>query len=148
VNARVSLCPLTRSHAGALAAWHPRPLTGGERFAILPAAGTDEPIGVITCDDDAPTDGWRTVRDIALAPGHRGWGYGSEAVRLFEASGRKNRAEWLLAEIDPNIGLALFFWLRLGFRPARAREVFWRKDKPGATIAMNKRLDGTRTRNR
>jgi hypothetical protein len=38
--------------------------------------------------------------------------------------------------VDPRNGLALYFWLRLGYRPVRADEVFWRAPDEDDIIAM------------
>jgi GNAT superfamily N-acetyltransferase len=86
-------------------------------------SGADEAIGLVEYDS---AGGWLTVRFIALAKTYRGWGYGSEAVRLVE--------EWALREgvakrfrvlVDARNGLGLYFWLRLGYRPASAGEFDW-----------------------
>jgi GNAT superfamily N-acetyltransferase len=91
------------------------------------------PIGVLDEVPDWPAKGWATIEFIALAAGQRGWGYGSEAVREFE---EKHRRSSHLAQIDPRNGLALYFWLRLGYRPAHSGEVFWRAPDEGGIIAM------------
>jgi GNAT superfamily N-acetyltransferase len=69
---------------------------------------------------DDPARGWLSVGFIALAAAQRGWGYGSEAVRLVEAEAKAARFR---ADVDAGNGLALYFWLRLGYRPARPEEV-------------------------
>ena len=66
------------------------------------------------------TDRGVTMGFIAVARGQRGWGYGSEAVRLLEAEAK---AERFRANVDARNGLGLYFWLRLGYRPARLDEV-------------------------
>jgi len=79
-------------------------------------ADEDEPIGLLECE---VRDGWMTVPFIALAKGYRGWGYGSEAVRLLEEWALRERiAQRFRAEVDVRNGLGLYFWLRLGYRPA------------------------------
>jgi len=80
----------------------------------------DAVIGEVSCSADDPAAGWLSVGSIAVDAGQRGWGYGSEAVRLLEAAGS---AERFLARVDAGNGLGLYFWLRLGYRPARAGEV-------------------------
>ena len=77
-------------------------------------------IGEVECRADDPAAGWLAVGPIAVAAGQRGWGYGSEAVRLLEAEAKAARFR---ADIDAGNGLALYFWLRLGYRPARPGEV-------------------------
>jgi hypothetical protein len=73
------------------------------------------------------------VEWLALAAGQRGWGYGSEAMRQFE---ERHRGSRFLAQVDPRNGLGLYFWLRMGYRPARVDEVFWRAPDEGGIIAM------------
>ena len=76
----------------------------------------DQPIGLLEYE---AANGWLTVPFIALAKVHRGWGYGSEAVRLVEEwAAREGLAERFRAEVDVRNGLGLYFWLRLGYRPA------------------------------
>ena len=41
-----------------------------------------------------------------------------------------------LAHVATRNGLALYFWLRMGYRPARVEEVFWRDPREGGIIAM------------
>jgi hypothetical protein len=93
----------------------------------------EAPIGLLEGVVGWPAAGWVTVEWLALAAGKRGWGYGSEAVRRFEAL---HGGAWFLAQIAPRNGLALYFWLRMGYRPARAEEVFWREPNEGGIIAM------------
>jgi RimJ/RimL family protein N-acetyltransferase len=86
----------------------------------------DEPIGLLAYEVKG---GWLTVRFIALAKAYRGWGYGSEAVRLVEEwAVRDGVAERIRAEVDVRNGLGLYFWLRLGYRPAAVREFDWPSD--------------------
>ena len=77
-------------------------------------------IGEVTCRADDPARGWLTVGCIEVGEGWRGWGYGSEAVRLLEAESEAGRFR---ADVDAGKGPALYFWLRLGYRPARPEEV-------------------------
>ena len=77
-------------------------------------------IGLLDYRVNNPDRGWLTVGFIAVARGERGWGYGSEAVRLLEAEAK---AERFRANVDARNGLGLYFWLRLGYRPARPDEV-------------------------
>ena len=90
-----------------------------------------EPIGLLVYG--LPADGWLEFRFLALAKGLRGWGYGSEAVTLIEEPGRSQR---FAAEVYAGNGLGLFFWLRMGYRPAKQGELAWRKRGPEDKIAM------------
>ena len=77
-------------------------------------------IGLLDCRANNPDRGWLTIGFIAVARGQRGRGYGSEAVRLLEAEAK---AERFRANVDARNGLGLYFWLRLGYRPARPDDV-------------------------
>ena len=77
-------------------------------------------IGLLDYRANNPDRGWLTMGFIAVARGQRGWGYGSEAVRLLEAEAKAQRFR---ATVDARNGLGLYFWLRLGYRPARPDEV-------------------------
>ncbi len=90
-------------------------------------------IGLLDYRFGRPEEGWVTVEFLALAAGHRGWGYGTEAVRLLEA---ETQAERYTASVHRRNGLGLYFWLRLGYRPAHAEEAFWRGPDEHDTIAM------------
>jgi RimJ/RimL family protein N-acetyltransferase len=114
----------------AAAAYEERSVEGiaadGDAFTIL-ESGADEAIGLVEYDS---AGGWLTVRFIALAKAYRGWGYGSEAVRLVEEWAlRKGVAERFRAEVAVRNGLGLYFWLRLGYRPATTREFDWQTDE-------------------
>jgi hypothetical protein len=100
---------------------------------VITKPGSPAPIGVLDEAPNWPDTGWTTIEFIALAVGQRGWGYGSEAVREIEEKHRQTR---FLAQIDPRNGLALYFWLRLGYRPAHSGEIFWRAPEEGGIIAM------------
>ncbi|MBI2912976.1 MAG: GNAT family N-acetyltransferase [Chloroflexi bacterium] len=102
---------------------------------LLAIARRDDPapIGLLDYRANSPAPGWLTVRFIAVAREYRGWGYGSEAVRLLEGeAARQWGAERFRAGVDVRNGLALYFWLRLGYRalhgppgPGGAEDVIW-----------------------
>jgi len=105
--------PLSRT-AGGGRSLEPRP----NGVLAIKRIGEDDPIGIVEYE---ATDRRLTVRFIALAKAHRGWGYGSEAVRLLEEwAVRKGLAQRFRAEVDSRNGLGLYFWLRLGYRPLGA----------------------------
>ncbi len=103
---------------------------GGETLVIA-KADDPQPIGLLVYRLAA--DRWLEVRFLALAKALRGWGYGSEAVRLIEESGL---AQQFAARVSGGNGLGLYFWLRMGYRPAEPGEVRWRADGAGDIIAM------------
>jgi GNAT superfamily N-acetyltransferase len=106
-----------------------------EAGGLLVIARIDDPAPIGLLDHRAgwPVRGWVTVEWLALAARQRGWGYGSEAMRQFE---ERHRGSRFLAQVDPRNGLGLYFWLRMGYRPARVDEVFWRAPDEGGIIAM------------
>ncbi len=81
---------------------------------VVRREGEAAPIGALDAEEGWPAEGWVTIEWLGLAADDRGRGYGSEAIRRFES--RHKRARFL-AQIDPGNGLALYFWLRLGYRP-------------------------------
>lgn len=84
----------------------------------------EEPIGIITYRAGYPKAGWLTIRFVGVAPPLRVCGYGSEAVRLLETEARRlGLASSFRADVDPNSGLSLYFWLRLGYRPVAAEDI-------------------------
>jgi len=106
---------------------------GSEALVI---ARVDDPVPIGLLIYRQRVDGWLEFRFLALAKGLRGWGYGSEAVTLIEESGRAQR---FAAEVYAGNGLGLFFWLRMGYRPAVPGELPWRERGRGDKIAMVRR---------
>ena len=97
-------------------------------------ADEDEAIGLLAY---VVRDAWLAVPFIALAKVYRGWGYGSEAVRLVEEwAVRKRLATRFRAEVDLRNGLGLYFWLRLGYRPALKDEFGWQEEGEADRMAM------------
>lgn len=90
-----------------------------------------QPVGVIAYRDGEPRAGWLTFGLVAMRDGLRGFGFGSEAVRLIEAASGANHFR---AEAAKSIGLAFYFWLRQGYRPATPEEAFWQADRDGDII--------------
>ncbi len=93
------------------------------------------PIGLLVLGQ--PAGGWLEFRFLALSEGNRGWGYGSEAVRQIEESGR---AQQFAAAVYAGNGLGLYFWLRMGYRPATPGDSPWRPRGAGDIIAMIREL--------
>jgi GNAT superfamily N-acetyltransferase len=132
---RVRLRPFGDGDSAAVEAWYeeavlaagipyPRPLSrsAGEGRSVDSRSGgvlviqrinEDGPIGLLEYEVKR---GSLTVAFIALAKAYRGWGYGSEAVRLLE-EWAVGIAERFRAEVAVRNGLGLYFWLRLGYRP-------------------------------
>jgi RimJ/RimL family protein N-acetyltransferase len=135
--------PLSPADVAAVEAWWPEAgATAGldveldalmreAEALVIARAGEDEPVGLVAYT--RPARGWLEFRFVALAAGHRGWGYGSEAVRIVEEYGLASR---FAADVSAANGLSLYFWLRMGYRPARPGEVPWRKDNAPGVMTM------------
>ena len=95
---------------------------------VIAWADAPAPIGLLVYR--LTDNGWLEFRFLALAKGLRGWGYGSEAVRLIEESGRAQR---FAADVYAKNGLGLYFWLRIGYRPGRPP---WKKREAGDRTTM------------
>jgi len=107
---------------------------GSSGLLAIERADEDETIGLL---EYAVRDAWLAVPFIALAKGYRGWGYGSEAVRLLEEWPASQRlATRFRAEVDVLNGLGLYFWLRLGYRSARKDEFGWQEEGEADRMAM------------
>jgi RimJ/RimL family protein N-acetyltransferase len=93
-----------------------------------------EPIGLVEYRRDGD---WIIVPLIVLAKPYRGWGYGSEAVRVLEDRAlRDDIAHRFGAEVDRRNGLGLYFWLRLGYRPAMLAEFDWQRNETRDKMPM------------
>ncbi|MEO8457028.1 MAG: GNAT family N-acetyltransferase, partial [Chloroflexota bacterium] len=154
--ARAALRPLERSDFALVEPWYAKAAAAvrggvadmndtlekrfgsvGERLLVIADKDEPTPIGLLEYNVHSPAANWLRTDFIAMVEERRGFGYGSEAVRALEEwAERKQRITSFLAEIEPRNGLALYFWLRLGYRPAHAGEVFWRAPDEGGIIAM------------
>jgi len=145
-GARVALRPLTEEDIAAVKPWYQEAVAASTGLPAADAPGIQnlnfemeaaqaDPdaglraivrlsdgtvIGLLDYRANNPDRGWLTIGFIAVARGQRGRGYGSEAVRLLEAEAK---AERFRANVDARNGLGLYFWLRLGYRPAGPDEV-------------------------
>jgi hypothetical protein len=100
---------------------------------MLVVARTEDPspAGVLAYEPAA--DGWLEFLFVAMRADLRGWGYGSEAVRLVEDAGVARR---FAAGVTGGNGLGVYFWSRLGYRPEPPGEVAWRRARAGDMITM------------
>lgn len=73
----------------------------------------------------------------------RGLGLGSEAARLLEGWSRGQGTLRCEVLVPKNLGLALYFWLRLGYRPAHATDQEWRTGRDGDIISMIRETSGS-----
>lgn len=129
----------------------------GERIELRPPSDADrealaglldgpsgEVAAIVRREDGRPVgalayrlaNGWLVVEAVALEAGERGRGYGSEAVRLIEEDAGKRGAKRFGFAVPQEDGLALYFALRLGYRPAAAGERLWHGASGSGIIAV------------
>ncbi len=93
--------------------------------------------GVLAYRLGYPERGWLSVEVIAVEPGLSGQGYDTEAVRLLEGEVlERGLAGRFWAPVRHDDGLGLYFWLRLGYRPAAAGENPWPGGAPRDMMSM------------
>jgi hypothetical protein len=93
---------------------------------VLVSDPKDEPVGVTVAFADCPTPGAACIPLVAIAPQRRFVGLGGEAGLAVE---KQIRARWgvqrVYAPLPDWRGLALYFWIRCGFRPLQTPEGPW-----------------------
>jgi GNAT superfamily N-acetyltransferase len=98
---------------------------------ILISDNEGAPIGLALVRPQIPAPGDATISFLAVQPERRYRGLGGEAGLAVE---RLLRQRWkvarVLAGVPEGRGLAVYFWLRLGFRPLSAA------DAPGAPLGL------------
>jgi hypothetical protein len=94
--------------------------------AVLVSDKAGEALGLIVLLADRPEPGDVSVPLVAVTPQRRFSGLGGEAVLVVE---REVRARWgvkrCFAPVPDGRGLAVYFWLRLGYRPLTTAEAPW-----------------------
>ena len=127
--------------------WTPSDLAphveAGEAVLISRAEG--QAIGLAVAIEDLPKPGWACVPFIGIAPAERFRGLGGEAGLALE---RRISECWgspvVLAPVPEGRGLAVYFWLRLGYRPLTRSGAPWAmvglNDKAGRGIWMRRDL--------
>lgn len=97
----------------------------GEAILITEAA-TGSPIGAAVAILDAPLKGTAAIPFISVDPERRYRGLGGEATLALE---RHLRARFQVGHVYAPIpdwrGLAVYFWLRQGYRPVTMTEAPW-----------------------
>ena len=94
----------------------------GVRIADL----SDETLGMALALHAAPTAGTASIPLLTIAPAQRFVGLGSEAGLALETRIRSRwGAERVYAPVPDGRGLAVYFWLRLGYRPLQTPEAPW-----------------------
>ena len=97
---------------------------GNRRQAfVLTEGGDSDPVGLAAVALDDPGPNWATVRLLAIATAERR-DLAARAIALLEANVRR-QAEYIRAAVPLDAGLALYFWLRLGYHPAISEERLW-----------------------
>lgn len=98
---------------------------GRELLAIV-LASNGELIGFLDRRSPCPAAGWLTVGFLAVAEQYRGRGLGTEAVLVLEEEARRRGvAHRFAAGVSADAGRALYFWLRLGYRPLLRVDLPW-----------------------
>ena len=126
------LRPLRASDAVALSGWLPSVAaeTGCDRWAgvdalratsntLLYRDGRAE--AFVAYGMDAPLPGCACIDLLAVAPARRRLGSGSRAALALERKLARSTKR-LYVRVPSRTGLALYFWLRLGYRPLTQRE--------------------------
>jgi len=102
-----------------------------ELLAIV-LAGNGELAGLLNRRAPYPVANWLTVGFMALAEPYRGRGLGSEAVVVLEEDARRRGlAHRFAAGVSVDAGRALYFWLRLGYRPLLQADRPWPSPRGG-----------------
>jgi GNAT superfamily N-acetyltransferase len=93
---------------------------------VLISDRAGDALGLIVLLSDRPEPGDVSVPLVAVAPQRRFSGLGGEAVLAVE---REVRARWgvqrCFAPVPDGRGLAVYFWLRLGYRPLTTEQAPW-----------------------
>jgi hypothetical protein len=119
--------------AGALAPeWSLEDLDAALKTAtgVLISDATGDAIGLAVVQTDVPGAGCASVPLIAIEPSRRFRGLGGEGGIALDAQMRAAGFEKVYAPVPDGRGLAVYFWLRLGFRPLRLDEA------PGPVIGL------------
>jgi GNAT superfamily N-acetyltransferase len=87
---------------------------------------SQKPIGLAVALKGVPASGCATIAFIGVDPAERFRGLGGEAALALERLLRERHGvETVLAPIPEQRGLAVYFWLRLGYRPLLRSEAPW-----------------------
>lgn len=105
----------------------------GIRHGLLVVNRLDAiPIGLLTWEYRQST-AYAVLRFLTLGRAWRGRGYGAEAIYLWESL---VKATTRCVPLPPHNGRALYFWLRLGYRPLlRDEQPAFMREEGGAWMA-------------
>ena len=133
-----SLSPLLESDVEAIARWYPKAIvlagspvplrdlfdsTDRRRTLVLTDGTRQEPMGLMAVAVNDPEPGWATVALLAIARQEER-DIAALGVALLEARLR-GEARHIRAAVPADAGLALYFWLRLGYRPVVSSRGLW-----------------------
>jgi GNAT superfamily N-acetyltransferase len=104
-------------------------VAAGDGVLISDSAGTA--IGVAIVLRDVPEAACAALPFLAIDPERRFRGLGGEAGLAIDAQLRSQGVTRVYAPVPDGRGLAVYFWLRLGFRPLRTPE------SPGPLAGLN-----------
>ncbi|GBD14529.1 hypothetical protein HRbin25_00404 [bacterium HR25] len=113
---RVELRPLGPGDRERLATWCPGLAAAGQEMLVGVWEG-EELRGALGYRLGSPRGGWCTFTLAVIEPARRGYGLGSESVRRLEEEAERQGARAFQALAPLELGLAFYFWLRLGYRP-------------------------------
>ena len=124
----IELHPLRESDIEPLASWLPDVAkaagceTWSDSTRLPGAVGRDDVLvaggreAFLHYETNRPNQGGALVRFLAVEPGQRRLGIGGRVALTLEQRVRGSAARMYVA-VPAEIGLALYFWLRLGYRP-------------------------------
>ena len=137
-GAAAVLRPLRQSDVEAVARWYDKatvlagsPVPLGDllnpadrwRSMVLTESGHQEPVALLVVALDDPKPAWATVALLAIARQEE-QDIAALGVALLEARLR-GEASHVRASVPRDVGLALYFWLRLGYRPVVSGQGLW-----------------------
>ena len=137
-EATVVLSPLLERDIEAIARWYAKAIvlagsriplsqlpgpTGRRRTLVLTDGVNPGPFGLMAVAQDDPEPGWATVDLLAIARQEER-DVAALAVAMLEAY-LQGEARHIRAAVPAEVGLALYFWLRLGYRPVVSGQGLW-----------------------
>ena len=113
--------------------WTPADLEAvvGAGRGVLISDSDGAGIGVAVVLKDVPETGCATLPFLAIDPVRRFRGLGGEAGLALDAKLRGEGMAKVYAPVPDGRGLAVYFWLRLGFRPLTTPE------SPGSLVGLS-----------
>ena len=109
-------------------------VSDASRWLLAVSEGPAPPAGIVACRVPWPSSGWLTFELAVLAEETRGRGLALEAVTVIEREARaRGLADAFAAPVEAEFGRAVYFWLRLGYRPVLRSQLPW-PDRGGADL--------------